>query len=57
MKNKYSDTSKVFKIVKNFCELLFTKQEIHKNRKIKIERINEELLINGKETLYRQLQK
>ena len=56
MENKYSDSNKIFEIVKNFCELLFTKQEITEDRKVKIERINEQLLINGKETLYKQLQ-
>jgi hypothetical protein len=55
MENKYSDSNKVFEIVKNFYELLFTKERI--NKKVRIERINEELLINSKETLYKHLQK
>jgi hypothetical protein len=56
MKNKYSDTNKVFEIVKNFSQLLFTKQKVSKDRKVRIERINRELLINSKQTLYKQLQ-
>ena len=57
MENKYSDSNKVFEVVKNFCELLFTKQEVTEDRKVGIERINGELLINNKQTLYKQLQK
>ena len=56
MENKYSDYNKVFKVVKNFCELLFTKEELTENKKVRIEKINEKLLINSKETLYKQLQ-
>ena len=56
MESKYSDSNKVFEIVKDFCKLLFTKQEITEDRKVRIERINGELMIDGKETLYKQLQ-
>ena len=53
-----SDTNEVFEIVNNFAKILFSDDyKVDENRKIKIEKINKELLINGKQTLYKQLQK
>ncbi len=57
MNNKELLTNKVFEIVNNFAKILFSDDyKIDENKKIRIEKINGELIINGKETLYKQLQ-
>lgn len=58
MKNNYSDIKEVFKILNNFAKILFSDDyKIDENKKIRIERMNGELIVNGKKTLYKQLQK
>lgn len=58
MENKHTDINELLKTLTNFCEKVFqTKDNKDKSRTVRFERVNGELLIDGKETLYKQLQK